>query len=70
MNQPVVATRHNPVLGIMIKVVTARGGELGVCGSCMDARGITDEELAKGAHRSTLDELTDWTQWADSVITF
>jgi uncharacterized protein involved in oxidation of intracellular sulfur len=54
----------------MMKVVTARGGELGVCGSCMDARGITDEELAKGAHRSTLDELTDWTQWADSVIAF
>ena len=45
-------------------------GELGVCGSCMDARGITDEELANGVHRSTLDQLTDWTQWADTVITF
>lgn len=24
----------------------------------------------KGAHRSTLDELSGWTFWADKVITF
>lgn len=54
----------------MMKAVSARGGELGVCGSCMDARGITDGELTGTAHRSTLDELTDWTVWADTVITF
>jgi hypothetical protein len=24
----------------------------------------------KGAHRSGLDELTDWTLWADQVVTF
>ena len=54
----------------MMKLVTAHGGELGVCGSCMEARGITDKELAKGAQRSSLDELTDWVEWADSVISF
>ena len=54
----------------MIKAVMLGKAELGVCGSCMDARGMTDEELVKGAHRSTMDELTDWTVWADSVITF
>ncbi len=54
----------------MIKAVAVRGGELGVCGSCMGARGITDAELAADTHRSTLDELTDWVQWADSVVTF
>ena len=54
----------------MIKAVSTRGGELGVCGTCMNARGMTEDELVTGARRSTLDELTDWTQWADSVITF
>lgn len=54
----------------MMKVVASRGGALGVCGSCMDARGITDDDLMAGARRSTLDELTDSTIWADTVITF
>ncbi len=54
----------------MMKLVTSRGGEIGVCGSCMDARGMVDEELAAGSHRSSMDELTDWTVRADKVITF
>jgi uncharacterized protein involved in oxidation of intracellular sulfur len=54
----------------MLRVVTRRGGEIGVCGTCMDARGMSDEELADGTRRSTLDELTDWTQWADAVVVF
>ncbi len=54
----------------MMKAVTARGGELGVCASCMDARGMNDEELAAGSHRSSMDELTDWSIWADKVIVF
>jgi uncharacterized protein involved in oxidation of intracellular sulfur len=54
----------------MMKLVSSRGGELGVCGSCMDARGMTEEELAAGSHRSSMAELTDWTLWADQVITF
>jgi uncharacterized protein involved in oxidation of intracellular sulfur len=36
----------------------------------MDARGIDDDHLTKGAHRSTLDELAEWTVWADKVVTF
>lgn len=54
----------------MMKLVSSRGGELGVCGSCMDARGMTDEELGAGSHKSSMAELTDWTIWADQVITF
>jgi uncharacterized protein involved in oxidation of intracellular sulfur len=48
----------------------ARNGAVGVCGTCMDARGIGDAELAEGAHRSTLAELAAWTGWADKVIVF
>jgi len=54
----------------MLRMVTRRGGVIGVCGTCMDARGISDEDLADGCHRSTLDELTDWTRDADRVLVF
>ena len=54
----------------MLRVVATRGGEIGVCGTCMDARGVTEEELAEGTRRSTLEELTDWTLWADRVLVF
>lgn len=54
----------------MLRSVVRRGGEIGVCGTCMDARGITDLELAEGCRRSTMDELTDWTQHADRVLVF
>jgi uncharacterized protein involved in oxidation of intracellular sulfur len=47
-----------------------KGGKIGVCGSCMDARGLKPETLAPGAHRSSMDELTCWTQEADKVIVF
>lgn len=54
----------------MLKGIVGRGAGAGVCGSCMDARGITVEELADGAHRSNMDELTDWTIAADKVLVF
>lgn len=55
---------------LMLGRVLRNKGEVGVCGTCMDARGIADPELADGARRSTLAELTSWTQWADKVIVF
>ena len=53
----------------MIRAVAAKGAEIGCCGSCLDARGITDQVLAEGVCRSSLDQLTEWTVWADKVIT-
>ncbi|MDI7268369.1 MAG: DsrE family protein [Myxococcota bacterium] len=55
---------------VMLRGVTRRGGEIGVCGACMDARGIADGELAEGSRRSTMEELTEWTLWADRVLVF
>ena len=55
---------------LMSKGVSRRGGEIGVCGSCMDARGITEDELLEGARPSTMDELTEWSVWADKVMVF
>jgi uncharacterized protein involved in oxidation of intracellular sulfur len=54
----------------MLSAIARRGGKVGVCGTCMDARGIADPELVEGTHRSSMDELTDWTIAADRVLTF
>ena len=43
---------------------------IGVCGSCLDARGITDSEMMQGVHRSSMEELADWTIWADKGMAF
>jgi len=57
-------------LGDMLGGVIRRKGEISVCGTCMDARGMADGELSDATHRSSLDQLTDWTQWADKVLVF
>jgi uncharacterized protein involved in oxidation of intracellular sulfur len=36
----------------------------------MDARGIKETELLADTRRSTLEELADWTQWADKILVF
>lgn len=54
----------------MLAVVTQRGGVIGVCGTCMDARGISEAELAAGTRRSSLDEWTTWTIETDKALVF
>ena len=57
-------------LQLMLGRVLRNKAQVGVCGTCMDARSITESELSEGTHKSTLAELTTWTQWADKVIVF
>jgi len=54
----------------MIKSVIAKGGKVKLCGTCLDARGLTNLQLIEGSERSTMSELADWTVKADKVITF
>ena len=54
----------------MLVSALRHGAEVGCCGTCMDARAVDDDELVEGARRSSLEELTDWTIWADDVVTF
>jgi uncharacterized protein involved in oxidation of intracellular sulfur len=54
----------------MLASALLRGAQVGLCGTCMDARALHDEQLVEGARRSSLEDLTDWTCWADKVITF
>ncbi len=67
-NQKVPSGYYNTEL--MLHTVGRHGGEIGVCGSCMDARGIGEAELTEPTHRSTMEELTNWTQWADRTLVF
>ena len=55
---------------IMLKGVLRHRGEIGVCASCMDARGISDAELVEGTRRSSMDELAAWSVEADKVLVF
>ncbi len=54
----------------MLEAALRHGVVVGCCGTCMDARGIAEEALVQGAHRSSLQDLTDWTLWADRTVSF
>jgi uncharacterized protein involved in oxidation of intracellular sulfur len=54
----------------MLTAAIHRDASVGVCGTCMDACGMTDAELVEESHRSSMEELTNWTIQADKVITF
>lgn len=54
----------------MLRRLLAAKGELLLCGTCMDARGLADTELVAGARRSTMDELATATWAADRVLAF
>ena len=54
----------------MITIALRRGVEGGACGSCMDARALTDQALVPGVHRSSMEELSAWTLWAEKVIVY
>src|SRR3989304_9602519 len=55
---------------VMLGRVLRNKAKVGVCGTCMDARGITDPELLDKARRSTLAELTSWTPGGGAGIIF
>jgi len=42
--------------------------EIGACGSCADARGVSDAEFIDGVRRSTMAELAEWTVEADKIL--
>lgn len=54
----------------MLTAAARHGAEIGLCGTCMDARGITDAMVVDAARRSDLEEFTDWVLWAERTVTF
>jgi uncharacterized protein involved in oxidation of intracellular sulfur len=56
-------------LELMVRSVARKGAVL-LCGTCMDARGLTDAEVVEGVRRSTMDELAEATLAAERVLVF
>jgi uncharacterized protein involved in oxidation of intracellular sulfur len=54
----------------MLKGFVRHGGQIACCGTCLDARGLTENHLIDNAPRSTMEELAAWTVEADDVLTF
>ena len=58
-------------LDSLLRVVArADGGVILCCGTCLDARGISQEMLLPGASRSTMDVLAEQTMEAEKVLVF
>ena len=53
----------------MVRRVATKGAVL-LCGTCMDARGVRDDDIVDGAERSTMDALAEATERADKVLVF
>lgn len=54
----------------MVKAILRKKGLIYLCGTCLDARGITDDMIIEGANRSTMGELGLLTEKAKKIITF
>ncbi len=52
------------------RVIAAGGGEVLLCGTCMDARGLPADQMMEGAHRSNMETLAERTLSADRVLVF
>jgi len=56
-------------LETMLKGVI-RHADVVLCGTCMDARGIAEDDLVEGAKRGTMPQLAQLTHAADKVLVF
>jgi len=54
---------------LMLKAVI-RNGTVLLCGTCMDARGLGDEEMIGGSRRSSMDKLAELCTKADRQLVF
>lgn len=53
-----------------IRDLLAAGGEVRVCGNCVDHRGLFKLTLIEGVRIGSMPELAQWVAEADKVITF
>jgi uncharacterized protein involved in oxidation of intracellular sulfur len=54
----------------MLKRVRAGKGQVLLCGTCMDARGLGDAAIMPGSRRSSMDELAGLLLEADKTLVF
>jgi uncharacterized protein involved in oxidation of intracellular sulfur len=54
----------------LLNGLAQRGARIGACKTCLEQRGIGDSMLLAPVKRSTLEDLTTWTEEADKLLTF
>lgn len=54
----------------MLKSILAKDGIVRFCGSCADARGLTDSMLITGVERGSMQELASWVVDSDKTLVF
>lgn len=54
----------------MLKRVLSSAGRVLLCGTCMDARGLSEDDTIQGTTRSTMAELAEATVNSDKVLVF
>ncbi len=54
----------------MLRGLVGRGVEVSACGTCMDARGLPEQDLLQGVSRSSMAALAESTLWADRTLVF
>ena len=54
----------------MVEALARRAAAVGLGGTCMEARSVAEESLVPGSHRSTLEELADWTCGPNELVVF
>jgi len=52
----------------MLRALVNRGATVGSCGTCLDARGVSEDMTAEGVNRSSMAELAEWTIWAEKIV--
>jgi uncharacterized protein involved in oxidation of intracellular sulfur len=54
----------------MLRALKMKGVNVKACGSCMDARGMTADDLVDGVERGTMKILATWIKESDKVVCF
>ncbi|MDK2741785.1 MAG: DsrE family protein [Nitrospira sp. BO4] len=54
----------------MLTSVLSKHGQINICGTCVEARGIDKLGLIDGAEISTMSQLAPWVIDSDKVLTF
>ncbi len=54
----------------MIKSLIRKGVTVRVCGACIDARGLKEDELVDGVLRGSMNILANWVKDSDNVVNF
>ncbi|MCJ7817641.1 MAG: DsrE family protein [Candidatus Thorarchaeota archaeon] len=54
----------------MLRALIVKKVTIKCCGTCLDARGLSEDYLVAGVERGTMSDLAKWTSESDKVITF